>query len=383
MKDTVLAGSEVERVGAASAALARVFGDGVRPLRLEQALFEAALQGWRRQQGGRHLADSTKRSRELVVRRFREHTERWPWEWQPIDVDEWIEDLGAPPRRRAVSTLRNYQGALRGFTDYLSDDRYPWVAICEHELGARPLQIVFEDNAIRRVSDYEGDPSRRPFTREELTIFFGYCDERLTGLRRLGRKGSLAALRESVLFKTLYAWGLRRQEAARLDVCDFGRNPERSSFGHYGMLHVRYGKSSRGGAPKRRTVATVFDWSVEVLEQYVQEIRPRYGRDEHPALFLTERGSRLSPTEITDRFAAYRDAAGLPSELSPHALRHSYVTHLIEDGWDELFVRMQVGHRYASTTALYTGVSGDYKNDAMRRVLRAQLDGELTWKGGD
>jgi len=137
MKDTVLAGSELERAGAASAALARVFGDGVRPLRLEQALFDAALQGWRRQQGGRHLADSTKRSRELVVRRFREHTERWPWEWQPIDVDEWIEDLGAPPRRRAVSTLRHYQGALRGFTDYLADDRYPWVAICEHELGAR------------------------------------------------------------------------------------------------------------------------------------------------------------------------------------------------------------------------------------------------------
>jgi site-specific recombinase XerD len=49
------------------------------------------------------------------------------------------------------------------------------------------------------------------------------------------------------------------------------------------------------------------------------------------------------------------------------------VTHLIEDGWDELFVRMQVGHRFASTTALYTGVSGDYKNEVMRRALRDQL----------
>ena len=380
MQDGVSFGSSVANAQG-SDALARVFGDGVRPLRLEEAVFEAALEGWRRQQGGRHLAERTKRSRERVVRRLVARTGRWPWEWRAIDVDEWIEDLGGPPHRRAVSTLRAYQGALRVFSEYLADERYPWAAICEQELGVRPVVIVFDENAIRRVSEYEGDPSRRPFTREELTIFFDYCDERVNRLRRLGRKGSLAALRDTVVFKTLYAWGLRRQEAARLDMCDFYRNPERPSFGRYGLLHVRHGKSSRGSAPKRRTVATVFDWSVEVMEQYVQEIRPLYGREEHPALFLSERGTRLGVSDITDRFACCRDAAGLPAELSPHALRHSYVTHLIEDGWDELFVRMQVGHRYASTTALYTGVSGDYKNDAMRRALRRQLEGDLAWEG--
>ncbi len=118
------------------------------------------------------------------------------------------------------------------------------------------------------------------------------------------------------MFKTLYAWGLRRHEAVRLDVSDLGRNPERSSFGRYGMLHVRYGKASRGSAPKRRTVATVFDWSVEVLEQYLEEVRPLYGRDEHPALFLTERGGRVATWELSHRFAEARDAAGLPSESS-------------------------------------------------------------------
>ncbi len=120
----------------------------------------------------------------------------------------------------------------------------------------------------------------------------------------------------------------------------------------------------------------MFDWSVEVLAQYVEEIRPAYGRDDHPALFLTERGGRISPEFITDRFADYRDAAGLAGELTPHSFRRSYVTHLLEDGWDELFARSQVGHRWASTTAIYTFVSSDYKNDAMRRALRDQL-GEL------
>jgi integrase/recombinase XerC len=107
--------------------------------------------------------------------------------------------------------------------------------------------------------------------------------------------------------------------------------------------------------------------------QYIEEVRPFYGLERHPALWMTERGMRMSSSQVTERFAEYRDELGLPGELTPHALRHSYVTHLIEDGWDELFVRMQVGHRYASTTALYTGVSGDYKNEAMSRALHGQL----------
>lgn len=360
-------------------ALARVFGDGVRPLRLDAAVFDAALAGWRRQQGGRHLSEGTKRSRELVVRRFRDRIDRWPWQWQAIDVDEWVEDLGAPPLRRAVSTLRNYQGALRGFMDYLTDERYPWTAICQEHFGARPVQIIFDDNAIRNVGGFEGDPARRPFTREELIVFFHCCDERVRELRRRGRKGSLAALRDAVAFKTLYAYGLRRQELVGLDVSDLGPNPQQPAFGRYGMLRVRHGKGSRGSAPKRRNVATVFAWSAEVLEQYVEEIRPLYGRDEHPALLLTERGGRITAAELTGRFAEAVARAGLPGELTPHALRHSYVTHLIEDGWDELFVRLQVGHLHASTTALYTAVSGDYKNEALKRALQGQLADELAW----
>lgn len=265
--------------------------------------------------------------------------------------------------------------------EYLTDARYPWVAICEREFGVRPVQILFEENSIVHLTEFEGQTAVRPFTREELVVFFDYCGARVNELRRLRRKGSLAALREAAMFKTIYAWGLRRGEAAHLDVRDFTANPALPAFGAYGMLGVRYGKASRGGPPRRRGVLTVFDWSVEVLEQYVQEIRPVYGRDDHPALFVTERGARISADFITERFADYRDAAGLPGELTPHSFRRSYVTHLLEDGWDELFVRSQVGHRWASTTAIYTFVSSDYKNNAMRRALSDQLGSDLVWGG--
>ena len=54
---------------------------------------------------------------------------------------------------------------------------------------------------------------------------------------------------------------------------------------------------------------------------------------------------------------------------TPHSLRHSYVTHLIEDGVDPKFVQEQVGRVFASTTALYTGISGDFTNTMMRKAL--------------
>jgi hypothetical protein len=73
-------------------------------------------------------------------------------------------------------------------------------------------------------------------------------------------------------------------------------------------------------------VASVMGWAVEAVADYVENIRPRFGAVDHPALWVTERGGRIKPAEINARFAAYRDALGLPRELSPHSLRHSYVT---------------------------------------------------------
>jgi site-specific recombinase XerD len=120
-------------------------------------------------------------------------------------------------------------------------------------------------------------------------------------------------------------------------------------------------------------VLTAWSWAAAVLEQYVSEIRPLFGFDEQPALWLTERGGRISGRHVDERFAELRDELELDRVHTPHALRHSYVTHLHEEGFDALFVKEQVGHRYMSTTALYTGVSSDYKQRALAGALAAQL----------
>jgi site-specific recombinase XerC len=68
-------------------------------------------------------------------------------------------------------------------------------------------------------------------------------------------------------------------------------------------------------------VATVMPWTAEALAEYLQDVRPGYGCERHPAVWLPERGGRISPRQIDDRFAQFRQLAGLPGDLSVHSTR--------------------------------------------------------------
>ncbi len=349
-----------------SGSAALVMVNSATPLHAEAAMFDAMLEGWRRQHSARRLSLSVIRDRERVVRRFREFCGNWPWEWRSDQVDEWISS-----GNWAHSTIRTYEGSLSLFMEFLCDPRYGWAAECLDRIGVVPIQICHERNTAVHVSDYEGRPARRPFTRLELQAFFDVADAAIVDAAISPRKGWFAAFRDATLLKVIYAWGLRRREAAMLDVNDFGPNPAALELGSFGICQVRFGKALRGSPPRRRAVATVFPWAAEVVAQYVDEVRTQHVESaRNPALWLTERGGRLSPRSIDERFASWRAEAGLPTELSVHSLRHSYVSHLIEKGVDPLFVQHQVGHSWASTTAIYTHIGSDFTN----RMLRVALD---------
>ncbi|WP_345364182.1 tyrosine-type recombinase/integrase [Actinoallomurus liliacearum] len=97
----------------------------------------------------------------------------------------------------------------------------------------------------------------------------------------------------------------------------------------------------------------------------------------NPALWPSERGRRIGVKRLDSRFAAYRDELGLDPGVDFHSLRRSYATHLIESGMDALFVQAQLGHEVASTTALYTCVSSDFRTRTLRRALDQTLDAAL------
>jgi hypothetical protein len=143
------------RKAAGSAALVLV--DGAVPLRPGPALFEATLKGWRRQQAARRLTGPLIEGRIRLVRRYGEFTGAWPWQWTPGQVEDWITSGGW-----AHSTVRSYEGALAVFLSYVCDPRYGWIAECEQQVGARPVQVCHEGNTAVHAAEYEG---RRPLAR--------------------------------------------------------------------------------------------------------------------------------------------------------------------------------------------------------------------------
>lgn len=340
------------------------------------AVFQAMLRGWRAQQHSRQLTDDTVEARERYVVRLHLFTNQYPWQWGPAALEDFTPQEFRS-KQRAKSTIRGMHNAIGLFCEYITDIRYDWVAICREMFDATPIQICTEMNTLGHASDYEGDPERRPFTRGELQEFFDYIDDRYLKVRKLGRKGALALLRDSTLFKSILGWGLRRREASRLSMKDRRRNPAIPEYGIYGGLHVRYGKAVKGGPPKRRLVLSVphFEWAIEALKYYCEEVRPLFNPGNHPAIFISERGTYMDPGWIDHRFQEFRSGAGLPDDLDLHCLRHTYVTYLAEENVDGLLIQDQVGHEWGATTGIYTHVSRDFKVSKLKE-LYGDLYGE-------
>jgi site-specific recombinase XerD len=367
--------------GSAPGAASLQLVDGVALLRPDEQVFAAMLAGWRAQQLARNLAFATIDGRVAAVRAFAVHADAFPWVWRAQLLDDWLGDLRAL-RGLARSTIRNYSRSVGLFCDFLTDPAYGWAEECQQRFGTHPVQVCHEWNIAVHVQAAEADPSKRAFTVDELQALFDHADEQVARVRSAGRKGWLAVFRDATLFKVAYSFGLRRREVQMLDVVDFGANPYADEFGEFGVCRVRFGKAGKGSPPKPRSVLTVWPWTVDVLAEWVSDVRPvMRGAGQSTAMWPTERTDRIDISALNRRLVEYRTALGLDEGLDFHSLRRSYVTHLIEAGWDPLFVQQQVGHEHASTTSIYTCVSSDFRTRTLRRVLDQTIQTALRGKG--
>jgi integrase/recombinase XerC len=168
-----------------------------------------------------------------------------------------------------------------------------------------------------------------------------------------GEEASPALLRDRAVLELLYATGIRVSELCGLDLGDVDRSRR--------VVRVL------GKGAKQRSVPFGLP-AEEALEDWLRLGRPSLtNADSGPALLLGTRGGRLHPSVVRRLVAGYARAVGLPA-ISPHGLRHSAATHLLEGGADLRAVQELLGHASLSTTQIYTHVSLDRLRSVYRQA---------------
>jgi integrase/recombinase XerD len=170
------------------------------------------------------------------------------------------------------------------------------------------------------------------------------------------------AKRDRAMLELLYASGMRASELVSLNLGDVDTTNN----------HVRcFGKGS-----KERLVP-IYPQAAQVVEEYVTQVRPRLacGEDEQ-AMFLNQRGHRLTRQGLWQILKEYAEEASLGKQVTPHTLRHSFATHMLSGGADLRSVQELLGHANISTTQIYTHLTSEHiRNTYDKAHPRAKHEG--------
>ncbi len=152
-------------------------------------------------------------------------------------------------------------------------------------------------------------------------------------------------LRDRALLEFLYGTGARISEAVGLDVDE---------------VEVPAGVARLRGKGGKERLVPIGSKAREALEAYLVRVRPALLTRAEPAVFLNARGGRLSRQSAWTILRGAADRAGISAEVSPHTLRHSFATHLLDGGADVRVVQELLGHASVTTTQVYTKVTVDH-----------------------
>jgi integrase/recombinase XerC/integrase/recombinase XerD len=277
--------------------------------------WDACLEDYDRDLGGRSAAARTRRAYAVDLRQFRDWARGRglaPEEVSYRDVRRYVAALSESGLAR--SSVARKLAALTGLYDFLA--RTERVAQNPAELVSAPKR----DNKLPRVLSIE---------------------QMAALLDRIPAREPIE-LRDRAMLELAYSCGLRSEEIVNLglDGVDFETETVRVS--------------GKGG---KERVLPIGEPAQRALERYLSQGRPRLvGDDGEPALFISVRGRRLSPSDVRRRLERWVREAALAGGISPHSLRHSFATHLLEGGADLRSIQELLGHSSISTTQIYTRV---------------------------
>jgi integrase/recombinase XerD len=244
-----------------------------------------------------------------------------------ISFEVWLKGLGM-----AVTSINRNISALKSFYKYLAQEFST----------NNPASGLASSKVPRRLP--------KALTIKEITSLIDSTK----------REGDPISLRDHAIIELLYGTGARVSEIVGIDISDFAQSDIEGN--PVTTLKLR-GKGSK------ERIVPLGSFAKNALDEYLVRIRPnllsksKSARVES-ALFLNQRGSRLSRQSAWQMISDAADATGLTGKVSPHVFRHSYATHLLDGGADIRVVQELLGHASVTTTQIYTLITIDKVREA-------------------
>ncbi|ADE55670.1 tyrosine recombinase XerC [Coraliomargarita akajimensis] len=270
----------------------------------------------------RRLSEYTVRNYRHAVEVFVESVqERGNWQGdfaaiRSVDVRSFLVDQGRKVSRR---TLHNQVSGLRAFYLYLRKqgqvESNPFAGVSLPKLD-KPLPKFLTESQMRRLLDAPVE------------------------LWKAGKLSEFDAFRDSLILELLYGGGLRVSELCALN---------------HGAIDLQRGVARVIGKGQKERLCPLGPVAIQCLKTFVDRFKLSAELDQ--AVACQRNGRRMEPRMVQKQLKLHLAQAELPSDMTPHKLRHSYATHLLDNGADLRAVQELLGHANLSTTQVYTHVS--------------------------
>lgn len=259
-------------------------------------------------------------------------------------------------KKVSLNTLQSYRRDLKQFEKYIEDNGEDYAEVTndgikeyiEHmqEIGKKPSTVSRGLASIRSFYQYEAknkvvekDPTegiQSPKIEKRVPSVLTSSEVAL--LLDQPKDVDLKGTRDKAMLEFAYATGMRVTEIISLNIED---------------VNLETGYATCRNGKKERTVP-MGNMSLKALKEYVLEARPTMIRDDNEkALFVNVNGQRLTRQGFWKIIKYYKEQAHITKDITPHVLRHSFATHLLQNGADLKSIQMMLGHSDISSTQIY------------------------------
>jgi integrase/recombinase XerD len=300
-----------------------------------QELVEDFLQHIRNERG---QAEHTQRTYAALLGRFVKWAEgHGLTDWRKVELKDLTAFLLSEQQRKIARTPEDSRKKLSTSSIYLAIAAFrAFYKFCENE------KILPEN-----VAEHLSLPKRWKRLPKNLTA------AEIEQLLRPGTPATPQSLCEDAVVELAYASGLRLAELRTIRL---------------EQLHLEAGFINVIGKGNKERVVPVGRSAVASLERYLHSGRSRLVKPKSPGtVFLTNRGTRFAPVTLWLRIKKRVERCGIRKNVTPHMLRHSFATHLLENGADLRVIQEMLGHSSISTTEVYTHVTGKRLQEVHRR----------------